>query len=99
MPKSAAKRLYVVWDCPGMPGFHGLVWAGAWKHLEFLCINGQWPGSGMKLKRVNLIEAAARTELGETAARAVYQGGGSNGQFIGDYLLPQEPLRWYIAVW
>ncbi len=99
MPKSAAKRLYVVWDCPGRPYLHGLVWAGALKHFEWFCANGLLPGSGTKLKRAPLLQAAARTELGETAARAVYQGGGSNGQFIGDYLLPQEPLRWYIAVW
>jgi hypothetical protein len=57
------------------------------------------PGSGTKLKRVQLTQAPARMELGETAARAVYQGGGSDGLFTGQYELPQKPLRWYIALW
>ena len=82
-----------------MPGLHGLVWVGKFRHLELLCVDGMLPGSGMKLKRVQLTQAPGRMELGETAARAVYQGGGSNGLFTIQHELPQNPLRWYIAVW
>jgi hypothetical protein len=99
VPQSAANRLYVVWDCPGMPGLHGLVWVTKFQHFEFLCVDGTLPGSGTKLKRVYLTPGPDRVELGETAARAVYQGGGSNGLFTIQYELPQKPLRWYIAVW
>jgi hypothetical protein len=84
-----------------MPGLHGLVWVGEFSHLNSVCMNARGPDCGTKLKRVKLNGqiGISKEELGETAARAVYQGGGSDGLFNIQYELPQKPLRWYIAVW